>query len=146
MRKWVVARRISQALFFFLFLYILWSTTHPLKGLLPPSTFFKINPLIVFTTSISERIVLSGFIGAAVMVILTLVFGRFFCGWVCPLGTTIDAANKLFRAPEDRFSPRIHGLMQQVKYLILAFVVVGGLLQRGDIKEDSHAKKVESHI
>ncbi|MFC1620677.1 4Fe-4S binding protein [Candidatus Omnitrophota bacterium] len=41
-------------------------------------------------TSISERIMLPGIIFAVIMMLLTLGIGRFFCGWICPLGTVID--------------------------------------------------------
>ena len=92
MRKSIIARRISQAFFFILLVYILWSTTYPLKGVLPPETFFKADPLIMFITSISQRLILSGIIFSLMMVLLAFILGRFFCGWVCPLGTIIDMA------------------------------------------------------
>jgi MauM/NapG family ferredoxin protein len=90
MKKLILIRRSSQSFFLILFIYILWSTTYPLKGAVPSDAFFKINPLIIFITSISERVVLSGMLFCVLMIVSTLVFGRFFCGWVCPLGTTID--------------------------------------------------------
>ena len=62
MKKAVIAKRISQFVFLSIFIYILWSTTYPLKGLLPAETFFKLNPLIMIVTSISERLILAGII------------------------------------------------------------------------------------
>ena len=90
MRKLVYLRRASQAFFLLLFIYILWSTTYPLKGILPPETFFRTNPSIMIFTAISERVFLPGLVFAGIMIMLTLVLGRFYCGWICPLGTMID--------------------------------------------------------
>jgi len=41
-------------------------------------------------TSISQRIFLPGLVLAFLMLTLTFVLGRFFCGWMCPLGTMLD--------------------------------------------------------
>lgn len=46
-------------------------------------------------TSISERVILPGIIFSFIMLFLTFIFGRFFCGWVCPLGATIDIGGKV---------------------------------------------------
>ncbi|MFA5100315.1 MAG: 4Fe-4S binding protein, partial [Candidatus Omnitrophota bacterium] len=92
MKKLIIAKRISQAFFLVLFMYILWSTTYPLTGLFPAEALFKADPFIMILTSVSERIILPGIAWSLVMIGLTLIFGRFFCGWVCPLGTVIDVA------------------------------------------------------
>lgn len=71
------ARRFSQAVFLTLFFY-------------SAGIFFKTDPLIIFVGSISERTILPGIILSVIMLLLTLILGRFFCGWACPLGTTLD--------------------------------------------------------
>lgn len=91
-KRLVILRRVSQAAFFLFFVYVLWSTTYPLDGPVSPQLLFKIDPLIMIFTSLSEKVLLPGLIIAAVMLALTLVFGRFFCGWMCPLGAAIDAS------------------------------------------------------
>ncbi len=91
MKKLVFLRRSSQILFLLLFIYILWSTTYPLQGGISPEIFFKVDPLIMLLTAVSQRVLLSGLLFSFLMIGLTLVLGRFFCGWVCPLGTMIDA-------------------------------------------------------
>ncbi len=90
MRTWIMVRRLSQAFFFALFVYILWSTTYPLHGSLPSDLFFKINPSVMLFTALAERILLPGLIFSILMLLATLVLGRFFCGWICPLGATLD--------------------------------------------------------
>ena len=66
---------------------------------------------------------------ALVVVVLTLVLGRVFCGWVCPLGTLIDLAGRFFawcwpdRKRRDRYSP-----WQRTKYYLLVGLLAGALL------------------
>src|SRR3989338_541621 len=109
MKKLILIRRFSQAFFLSLFIYILWSTAYPLKGLLPPDLFFKIDPLV------------STFgVFSIMMLILTLVIGRFFCGWVCPLGTIIDAFG--IKAKNRDLD------LRRVKYYILGLIVVCAFL------------------
>jgi polyferredoxin len=121
-RKLVVARRISQTVFLAGFIYILWSTTFPLRGALPPGTFFRFDPLITYFTSISERVPLvTGLLLSSLMVVLTLVLGRFFCGWVCPLGTMIDISGSA-RKHAPRLTDRQNEVIRKPKFLIL-FVI-----------------------
>ncbi len=50
---------------------------------------------------------------------LTLLLGRFFCGWICPLGTLLDAARRIF--PPPVFAPSRN--WRAVKYGLLALVL-----------------------
>jgi len=123
MKRLVRIRRLSQLIFLVLFICILWSTAYPLTGLLPPETFFKINPLIMLMTALSGRVVLAGLGAASAMLVLTLLFGRFFCGWVCPLGTMIDIAARLVR--RDRWVRNLQtGRLRLIKFGVLFLVFV----------------------
>ena len=57
---------------------------------------------------------------ALILVVLTFVLGRVFCGWICPLGTIHDVAGRCFdgwwRNPKrrERWSPG-----QRIKYYLL---------------------------
>ena len=119
-----VYRKIVQIIFFLLFLYILWSTTYPLHGLIPPEAIFKLDPLVMSMTALAGRLLLPGLALSLVMVALALVFGRFFCGWVCPLGTMIDAAGAFRKNRADRFPDMI-----RIKYLLLAFIAAAGIVK-----------------
>ena len=123
MKKLVLARRISQSFFFCLFLYILWSTTYPLKGVFCPDIFFKIDPLIMVITSISERVALRGIVLSLSTVALTLILGRFFCGWVCPLGATIDAVGALKKKGLE-LNDVSNKKISRIKFIILAVITI----------------------
>jgi NAD-dependent dihydropyrimidine dehydrogenase PreA subunit len=53
------------------------------------------------------------------MIVLTLVFGRFFCGWVCPMGSVIDLVGWVKKAGGKRFIS-----LRRVKYFILAVIAL----------------------
>jgi len=127
MKKLVFLRRCSQTFFCGLFIYILWSTTYPLKGALSSRILFKIDPLMMFLTSFSQRLLLPGFGFSILMVLLTLVLGRFFCGWVCPLGALIDMGgclNKKRKALSDQKNVR----NAKLKYIVLFVITIFSLL------------------
>jgi polyferredoxin len=122
MKKWVIIRRFSQAFFLILFIYILWSTTYPLNGAFHPTAFFQLDPLIILITSLSERVVLEGIGVSFLMILLALILGRFFCGWICPLGTTSDIGQG-FR---KRFSVKegINNKLKLGKFFILGIIFI----------------------
>jgi MauM/NapG family ferredoxin protein len=127
MKKLIIARRVSQASFLLLFIYVLWSTTYPLKGLIHPEMLFKTDPLIMIMTSIAERALIAGTILSVSMLILTIILGRFFCGWICPLGTMIDAGGAFgkIKRENDRLNDKIHPVKLYVLAAILIFAVFG---------------------
>jgi polyferredoxin len=50
----------------------------------------------IFIGSITGHTLKYAFLGIAIA-LLTVLFGRFFCGWICPLGATIDASDTVIQ-------------------------------------------------
>ncbi len=123
MRKLVLARRLSQVIFLVLFTYILWSTTYPLKGIISPRVIFNLDPLIMSVTALSENVLLPGLIFSVLMVLLTLILGRFFCGWVCPMGTLIDWIGAWKPFPKLKLNKNLMGAIFRPKFAILVVIL-----------------------
>jgi polyferredoxin len=50
----------------------------------------RIDPFLILAHLIASRTLLIGSALALIVLIMTLVFGRAWCGWLCPLGTIFD--------------------------------------------------------
>jgi len=97
-----------------------------LKSHGPVDLFFQFDPLLGLTAMLSARQVIFEMLVCAVpVVILTILAGRFFCGWLCPLGTVLDATDTLFfrkrRAKSQEHRAR------NIKYYVLAAVLIAAV-------------------
>ena len=93
---------------------------------LPADLFFRLDPLAALANMIAaRRIVPALLIGAAVMLVATLVLGRVWCGWLCPLGTVLDWTPA---RRSKRFEPDPAPRLRRVKYFLLALIGVAALL------------------
>jgi ferredoxin len=60
-------------------------------------------------------------------VVTAIIFGRVFCGWVCPMGAVQHFVFKKETSKKVRSfepSPRLHNILRYVKYLVLIVLVV----------------------
>jgi polyferredoxin len=86
-------RRISQIFFLALFLLLLVKTElqQPQGGgarlPYPVSLFLQLDPLAALTNALATRALYRGLLWSLSILVPTFILGRFFCGWICPLGT-----------------------------------------------------------
>ena len=129
----VWARRSVQAGVFFFFLYLFWlAQPRPDGGASPLIRFFfNINPLAGGITWLTTHALIVPMLLGLVTVATALVFGRAFCGWVCPLGT-VHAAATWFGKRRGARRPGADNwtVWQRSKYYLLiglaAIAVFGG--------------------
>jgi polyferredoxin len=57
---------------------------------LPDDFFFRLDPLTAIIAIFTSGLLISGLMFSIIILMLTFFLGRFFCGWVCPLGALID--------------------------------------------------------
>lgn len=92
------ARQASQLLALYLFVVLAWAGVLPLL--------LRLDPLAALALGLSperSQALLLEFWPALALAALTLLLGRFFCGWLCPLGTCVDLADRaLTRARRRR--------------------------------------------
>ena len=115
----------SQISFFVLFVLLFLKAEYGGQDVLawPTDLFFRFDPLILLTNLLTLSPLVKGLLWSLVFVGLTLVLGRFFCGWVCPLGTTLDGCRRLLFAP--RPDSGVAQRLRRVKYYLL-FVLLAG--------------------
>jgi len=84
--------RISQLLFLLMFLLLFLQTEY--RGFdeinAAVNAFFRADPLVLFSYLLAAKSWTWLLLPALLMTVATLLLGRFFCGWVCPLGTILD--------------------------------------------------------
>ncbi len=129
-------RIVYQA--FFLVLFV-WLAVRALAGDprdLPFAAFHHADPLAMVGVGLAARRLPAALAWALAIVALTVVFGRVFCGWICPLGTVQELASRLL-APRSRRESREANRWRpwyRSKYLVLAFLLAAaamGSLQTG---------------
>ena len=90
-----LARRLSQGAFLLLFFVLLVKTDYDGRNELsyPVKIFLDADLLIFLTSLLSAHRIPAALFLALLFVPVTLLFGRAFCGWVCPLGTLNHAVS-----------------------------------------------------
>ena len=88
-------RRISQTFFLLLFFALLILTSmRPantgsadihMRG--PVRLFFLLDPLVAIANALATHALYRGLILSLIILLPTFFLGRFFCGWICPMGT-----------------------------------------------------------
>ena len=67
--------------------------------------FLRFDPLIFLTNPRADVSVIAPIAG---LIALTLVLGRFFCGWVCPLGSLIELSDFILSSPRKANPAALH--------------------------------------
>ncbi len=141
----VTVRRISQVFFFTMFAWFCVVSTigqelWQLRGW-PVNWFLQLDPLVAIGTILTTHTLYRGLLWALATVILTIVFGRFFCSWVCPFGSLhhfVGFLGKRKKTAAQKISLNKYRKAQSLKYLILilflgaaAFPSAAATLQTG---------------
>lgn len=148
-RKLVWMRRGAQVLFMGLFLYLLFetgfrgsfaATSDEVRVGVPAEAFLLADPFVALMTLLSTGTIYRGLLWSVGVVALTVIFGRVFCGWICPFGTLHHFFGWIFPSRYGKGSRRIeqnktHPVRQRVKYYLmwgclaasLAGSAIGGL-------------------
>jgi len=116
-------RKISQGLFLLLFLFLFIQTESKGNDTLgyPVKLFLDFDPLIFITTLFAShgRKIPSAFFLSLSLIVMTVLLGRIFCGWICPLGTLHNIIGSLKKS----HSLKVHVSWHKAKYYILFLLV-----------------------
>lgn len=124
------ARRISQAFFLLLFLWFCMVSSFgmewwQLRGW-PVNWFLQLDPLVALGTVLTTGTLYGGLAWAVVTIVLTILLGRFFCGWVCPFGSLQHLTGYLGKrgmSASRKVAVNQHHRCQSIKYYLLFFLL-----------------------
>lgn len=123
-------RRISQILFLALFMGLLFFTSlRPTPGgspdihlRAPVRLFFLLDPLVAFANALASHALYRGLLFSLIILIPTLFLGRFFCGWICPMGTLQHWVGNMpseSKRGKQRIDSNRYKRWQTAKYVVL---------------------------
>ena len=123
-------RIASQAVFFALFLRLLLGAHYTGEDYIGSTVqrFFHFDPLLALVTIVSARLVYAYFVFALVTVVATVLFGRVFCGWICPLGAVHQFSSFALKRTKLLKPPREDKASLAPKYDILVVILVAAVL------------------
>jgi len=128
-------RTIYQVFFLGLFLFLLYMATYERLAGYPIRLFLDSDPLVAVSTALSTGTLYRVLWYAVPLLALTIFLGRFYCGWICPLGTLQDLTAALRGMKlKDKIRVNSYHSWQKLKYLVLlAFLVMAlfGVVQIG---------------
>ena len=122
-----LTRRIVQIFFLFIFIWLFFLNAYPFERNYPVDFFLRLDPLIAIGSMLASRSIIVDLWPAAVLLLLTLLIGRFFCGWVCPLGTTLDLFSRLKKKQKETHYRRL----KSAKFVILITLLISALFSTG---------------
>jgi polyferredoxin len=132
-----LARRLTQTGFFLLFLYPWLVTIYANLSHQPAPTLttwlLPWDPLLQGGQALFRNWIVLVVAGPLAILALTLLLGRAFCGWICPLGTSLDFVDWVFawrrrkgrRSQGKFFSPVKNS---RARYYVLVFILAGSIL------------------
>jgi polyferredoxin len=122
--RWVLARKIVQYLSLVVFLLFFLMTRRDgwASGLI--NIPMRLDPLVMLANLFASHTYLVASSIALITILGTLVLGRAWCGWICPLGTTLDLFS-FDKARGKRLPPSER--LRNIKYVMLIAVLTAAL-------------------
>jgi polyferredoxin len=128
--KIVTTRRIAQLFFFILFIWFCVVTSlgvqwWQLRGW-PVNWIIELDPLVGLATLLSTRTIYAGLLWGVATMVLTIILGRFFCGWVCPFGAIHQFVGFIANRKKSiaaKVKLNRYRSWQSLKYWILTFLL-----------------------
>ena len=136
-------RRWSQILFFALFVFLLVRTEfrgsfRAVQGEIrlpyPVSWFLQADPLVALTNALAGFSLYQGLLWSLVILIPTFFLGRFFCGWICPLGTLnhfFSSRRSESKRGQRRIESNRYKSWQRWKYYVLLATLAAAVVGSG---------------
>lgn len=124
-------RVVWQGVTLLAFVALVALTFEPFVAGVPLAVFVRLDPLVALSTALATGTLYADLALALAVVLVTLVLGRVFCSWICPLGALNTLIGRLFRrarpapAEQERNAWRP---VYRLKYWVLAGLLLAAVL------------------
>ena len=124
--KKITSARISQLIFLAAFLVLFLMTEYRGSDRIGAAVnaFFRADPLVAANTLLAGRGWIPFLIPGFLVILFSAFLGRFFCGWICPLGTILD----LITGKIKKTAP-LRLLQGRLKYWLLLPLLVASIFK-----------------
>ncbi len=126
MKNKISSARICQYIFLAIFILFFLHTEYRGSDRLgvAVNAFFRANPLTAATTLLAVKSWVPLLLPGVLVLFFSALLGRFFCGWLCPLGTILDLVTGKIRK-----SAPLRWLKGSVKYWLLLPLLMASLFK-----------------
>ena len=121
-KRWRRMRQVVQVLVLVLYIYLLFAALQRQAAFPLADLFFRLDPLAALSTMLAARAWIPRLALALITMGLTLLLGRVWCGWLCPLGTLLEWVR--FRPSRKLVA---FGRLRVVKNLALLVILAAAL-------------------
>ncbi len=121
-------RTYVQALSLLLFSTLFFLATYKLPDWLPADIYLRLDPLLGLNAVFAAREMISRALWSLLIIGATLLIGRFFCAYACPMGVSIDFLDFLFFRKKKRQDVKWDLSLRRVKYYLLVIFIVAALI------------------
>ncbi len=114
-------RILYQIVFFCLFCFLIYAGMHEWGRYFKVKLFGYMSGLSVISNLISQHNITFGLMLAIVIAVASLFFGRFFCGWICPMGIVQHLGSRIFQSADrsERYAGNTYKRVHKIKYIVL---------------------------
>jgi polyferredoxin len=120
-------RAAIQALSLLLFTGLFALANYRLPDWLPADIYLRLDPLLGLSAILAGRALVARAVWGLVLILATILIGRFFCAYVCPLGAILDFLDPVLFRRTKRRMPRADATLRKVKYVTLILAIAAAL-------------------
>jgi MauM/NapG family ferredoxin protein len=120
-------RKFLQTISLLLFTAFFVFATYKLPNWLPADIYLRLDPLLGLNAVFAAREIISRALWALITLGATLIIGRFFCAYVCPMGVSIDFLDFLFLRKKKRVGVKAEASLRKTKLFLLVIFVSAAL-------------------
>ncbi len=121
-------RTLIQAFSLLLFTAFFIFATYKLPDWFPADIYLRLDPLLGLNAIFAAREIIHRALWSLTVIGVTLIIGRFFCAYVCPMGASIDFLDFLFFRKKKRLGMKFESIFRKVKFFLLILLISAAMV------------------